>query len=104
MVRVPRYLWKRHVDQLVKYNPQIEPENDWDEVEISSEKSGTPEAEQLSENSNRYGNTSGTSSNDSVEKNDNQNAVTDNSSANNTVSAERRYPLRANRGRTDHEF
>jgi hypothetical protein len=78
MVRVPGYLWKRHVDQLVKYNPQIEPENDWDEVGISSEKSGTLEAEQLSENSNRYGNTSGTSSNDSVEKNDNQNAVTDN--------------------------
>ena len=86
MVRISGYLWKRHVDQLVKYNPQIEPENDWDEVEISSEKSGTPEAEQLSENSNRYGNTSGTSSNDSVEKNDNQNAVTDNSSANNTAS------------------
>ncbi|CAB4045617.1 Hypothetical predicted protein, partial [Paramuricea clavata] len=99
MVRVPGYLWKRHVDQLVKYNPQIEPENDWDEVEISSEKSGTPEAEQLFENSNRYGNTSGTST---VEKNDNQNSVTDNSSANNTGSAERRYPLRANRGRTDH--
>jgi hypothetical protein len=104
MVRVPGYLWKRHVDQLVKYNPQIEPENDWDEVEIPSEKSGTLEAEQLSENSNRYGNTSGTSSNDSVEKNDNQNAVTDNSSANNTASTERRYPLRANRGRTDHQL
>ncbi|CAB3989970.1 Transposon Tf2-9 poly, partial [Paramuricea clavata] len=56
MVRVPGYLWKRHVDQLVKYNPQIEPENDWDEVEISPE-----------------------NSNDSVEKNDNQNSVTDNS-------------------------
>jgi hypothetical protein len=90
------------VDQLVKYNPQIEPENDWDEIEISSEKSGTPEEEQLSEISNRYGNTSGTSSNDSAEKNDKQNSVTDNSSANNTGSAERLYPLRDNRGRIDH--
>jgi hypothetical protein len=62
MVRVPGYLWKRHVDQLVKYNPQIEPENDWDEVEICLEKSGTPEAEQLSEKSDRDGKTSGTSS------------------------------------------
>jgi hypothetical protein len=39
MVRVPEYLWKRNVDQLVKYNPQFEPENEWDEVEISLEKS-----------------------------------------------------------------
>ena len=104
MVRVPGYLWKRRVDQLVKYNPQIETENEWDKVDTSSEKSGTSEAEQLSESLKRSGNTSGTSSNDSVEKNDNQNAVSDNSSASNTASAQRRYPLRANRGRTDHEL
>jgi uncharacterized membrane-anchored protein len=105
MVRVPGYEWKRHVDQLLKDNTQIKPENECDEAEISAEKSTIPVADELPENPDRSENTSdeitdSDSHNPSV-TNDNCSTIPDDPRSDDTEPGGRRYPLRANRGRLD---